>query len=158
MDDWVIWVIIAVALLIAEATTTAFVAIYFGIAAAVAAVLALIGLPVLVQLIAFGGAAVAGIVLTRPALRRAMGTTPLLRTGVDAMRGRRGIVTKAIAELEPGQVRINGETWTARSYFDGEQIDAGTRVEVVEVKGVTALVIASPSPHEISEQGATSGD
>ena len=47
-----IWVIIAVALLIAEATTTAFVAIYFGIAAAIAAVLALIGLPVLVQLIA----------------------------------------------------------------------------------------------------------
>lgn len=146
------------ALLIAEATTTAFVAIYFGIAAAIAAVLALIGLPVLVQLIAFGGVAVGGMLLTRPALSRVMGATPVLRTGVDAMRGRHGVVTKPIAELEPGQVRIDGETWTARSYFDGEQIAAGTRVEVVEVKGVTALVIASPSPHEISEQGATSGD
>ena len=50
-------------------------------------------------------------------------------------------------------MRIDGETWTARSYFDGEEIAAGTRVEVVEVKGVTALVIASPSPQEISEQG-----
>jgi membrane protein implicated in regulation of membrane protease activity len=158
MDDWLIWVIIAVALLIAEATTTAFVAVYFGIAAAIAAVLALAGLPAVVQLLAFGVTAVGGMLLTRPALRRVAGSTPALRTGVDAMRGRRGVVTKAIAELEPGQVRIDGETWTARSYFDGEPIDAGCRVEVVEVKGVTAFVIASPSAQELPERGASSGD
>ena len=38
--------------------------------------------------------------------------------------------------------------WTARSFYDGESIPAGTRVEVVKVEGVTALVISAPSPHE----------
>ena len=38
--------------------------------------------------------------------------------------------------------------WTARSFYDGESIPAGTRVEVVKVEGVTALVISAPSPHQ----------
>jgi membrane-bound ClpP family serine protease len=38
--------------------------------------------------------------------------------------------------------------WSARSFYDGESIPAGTRVEVVKVEGVTALVISAPSPHE----------
>jgi membrane protein implicated in regulation of membrane protease activity len=73
------------------------------------------------------------------------------------MRGQRGLVTKAIADLEPGLVKVNGELWTARSYFDGEEIPEGTRVEVVEVKGVTALVIPAPAP-SIEERGAGSGN
>jgi membrane protein implicated in regulation of membrane protease activity len=40
-----------------------------------------------------------------------------------------------------GCVRIGGEVWTARSYDDDEVIDAGERVEVVEIRGATALVM-----------------
>jgi membrane protein implicated in regulation of membrane protease activity len=141
MDTWVIWVIIAVALLIVEATTTAFVAVYFGVAAIVAAVIGLVGGPLVLQIAAFALAAVAGLWLTRPALQRAAMSGPQLRTGVEAMRGRKGVVTKAIAELEPGQVRVDGDIWSARSFFDGESLAVGTRVEVVEIKGVTALVL-----------------
>ena len=89
--------------------------------------------------------------VTRPALRRAVGRTSGIRTGVDAMQGRIGVVVRPIAELEPGQVKVGGETWTARSYYDGESIAAGSRVEVVRVEGVTALVIAAPSPHDNDE-------
>ena len=46
---------------------------------------------------------------------------------------------------------MGGETWTARSFYDGESIPAGTRVEVVKVEGVTALVISAPSPHETDD-------
>ncbi|HYX84659.1 MAG TPA: NfeD family protein [Gaiellales bacterium] len=147
MQSWVVWVVIAVALLVAEATTTAFVAIYFGVAALAAALLAAAGASVAVQMLAFGGLAVGSLALTRPALRRATGRVAGLRTGVDAMQGKIGLVTLPIAELEPGQVKVGGEIWTARSYYDGESIPAGTRVEVVKVEGVTALVIAAPSPH-----------
>jgi len=31
--------------------------------------------------------------------------------------------------------------WTARSYDDDEVFDAGERVEVVEIRGATALVM-----------------
>jgi membrane protein implicated in regulation of membrane protease activity len=148
MDPWVVWVVIAVVLIVAEATTTAFVAIYFGVAALAAAGLAVLGLAVALQLVAFGALAVGALLLTRPALRRAMGRSSGLRTGVDAMQGKIGIVTAPIAELNPGQVKVGGEMWTARSFYDGESIPAGTRVEVVKVEGVTALVISAPSPHE----------
>jgi membrane protein implicated in regulation of membrane protease activity len=38
-------------------------------------------------------------------------------------------------------VKIDGEVWTARSYADDEVIDVGQRVEVVEIRGATALVM-----------------
>jgi membrane protein implicated in regulation of membrane protease activity len=70
---------------------------------------------------------------------------PTVPTGVDAMRGRIGVVTRSIGELEPGLVKVGGEMWTARSYFEHEPIAEGARVEVVEIKGVTALVMPAPS-------------
>jgi membrane protein implicated in regulation of membrane protease activity len=152
MEPWVVWVVIGVVLLAAEATTTAFVAIYFGVAALAAAVLALLGAGLAVELVAFGLLSVGALLLTRPALRRAASRPSGLRTGVDAMRGRIGVVTAPIAELEPGQVKVGGETWTARGYYDdGASIPAGTRVEVVRVEGVTALVIPAPSPHDTND-------
>jgi membrane protein implicated in regulation of membrane protease activity len=49
-------------------------------------------------------------------------------------------------------VKIGGEIWRARSYFDNEPIPAGTRVEVVKVQGVTALVIPAPGRNELTEE------
>lgn len=146
LPAWAIWIVIAVAMLAIEATTTSFFTIYFGLAAAITAVLAVLGVPAAVQIVAFGLLGVGGLVLTRPALKRMAGAdSPAVPTGVDAMRGRIGVVTMAIGELESGQVKVGGETWSARSYFEHEPIDQGTRVEVVEVKGVTALVIPAPT-------------
>jgi membrane protein implicated in regulation of membrane protease activity len=152
MDTWILWIIAAAVLLVAEATTTAFVAIYFGVGAGIAAIAAALGAPLFVQILVFGRASIAGIALTRPALSRASRSTPILRTGVDSMRGRRGVVTKAIADLEPGQIRVDGDIWQARSYFDGEPIAVGTRIEIVEVKGVTAMVM--PTHHDEIEGAA----
>jgi membrane protein implicated in regulation of membrane protease activity len=159
MEAWVVWVVIAVVLLVAEATTSAFVAVYFGLAALVTALVAAAGLGMPVQLLAFAVLSVGGLLLTRPALKRAAGRTAGIRTGVDAMQGRIGVVTRGIAELEPGQVKVGGETWTARCYYDEETISVGSRVEVVKVEGVTALVIPAPSPRGDSalEQGEPHG-
>jgi membrane protein implicated in regulation of membrane protease activity len=159
MEAWVVWVVIAVVLLVAEATTSAFVAVYFGLAALVTAAIAAAGLGVPVQLLAFAILSIGSLLLTRPALKRAAGRTAGIRTGVDAMQGRVGVVTRAIGELEPGQVKVGGETWTARCYYDEEAIPAGSRVEVVKVEGVTALVIPAPSPRGDSalEQGEADG-
>ncbi|HEY8860383.1 MAG TPA: NfeD family protein [Gaiellales bacterium] len=148
MDAWVIWVVAAVVLLIAEATTSAFIALYFGLAAIAAAAVALTGLGVVVQLIAFAALSVGSLTVTRPALKRAIGSTSLHRTGVDAMQGRIGVVTRAIGELESGLVKIGGETWTARSFYDEEPIAEGSRVEVIKIEGVTALVVPAPSPRD----------
>ena len=60
---------------------------------------------------------------------------PSIRTGAAALVGRPAIVLERIANHEGvGCVKIDGgEVWTARSFDEDEVIDAGERVEVVEI-------------------------
>src|SRR5205823_5421701 len=100
---WAVWVVIAVFMLAIEATTTAFFTIYFGVAAAIVAALSLAGFGVPIQIVAFGALSVGGMVLTRPQLKRIAGMgSATVPSGVDAMPGKIGIVTKQIGELETG--------------------------------------------------------
>ena len=67
---------------------------------------------------------------------------PTLRTGGAALVGKRAVVLERIANHEGvGRVRIDGEVWTARSLDDDQVIEPGTTVEVVDIKGATALVM-----------------
>ena len=86
LPAWAIWVVIAVAMLGIEATTSSFFTIYFAVSAAIVAVLALLGIPVAVQIIAFGLLGVGTLVLTRPALLRIAGSdTPAVPSGVESL-------------------------------------------------------------------------
>ena len=78
----------------------------------------------------------------RPVARRHRRLPPPIRTGAAALIGRPALVLERIANHEGvGCVKIGGEVWTARSYDDDQVIDAGERVEVVEIRGATALVM-----------------
>jgi membrane protein implicated in regulation of membrane protease activity len=78
----------------------------------------------------------------RPVARRHRRLPPSIRTGAAALVGKRALVLERIANEEGvGCVRIDSEVWTARSYDEDEVIDAGERVEVVEIRGATALVM-----------------
>ena len=79
----------------------------------------------------------------RPVARRHRQLPPAIRTGAAALIGHRAMVLERIANGEGvGCVKIdNGEVWTARSYDEDEVIDVGERVEVVEIRGATALVM-----------------
>ena len=78
----------------------------------------------------------------RPVARRHRRMPPSIRTGAAALVGKRALVLERIANEEGvGCVRIDSEVWTARSYDEDEVIDAGERVEVVEIRGATALVM-----------------
>ena len=58
----------------------------------------------------------------------------------DRIIGQTAVVTEPIDNvLETGAVKINGKIWTARSTTDA-QIAIGTRVTVVEIRGVKAIV------------------
>ena len=50
-------------------------------------------------------------------------------------------MTERIANDEStGCVKLEGETWTARAYDADEVIEPGRRVQVLEIRGATALV------------------
>ena len=140
--DWLIWLIVGVVLLGIEAVTLAFVAVYFGVAALVAALFAGIGAPLWLQIVVFCAVSVLGLAMTRRIATRVM-KGPVVKTNVHTLAGRRGVVTKSITGDDGrGQVRLGSDYWTARPYFDdGNGIPAGAKVEVMKVDGVTAVVL-----------------
>ncbi len=62
-------------------------------------------------------------------------------TNIDAVVGKTGLVTKRIAALEPGMVKLGDEIWRAElASADGAAREAGTTVKVEAVEGVTLKV------------------
>ena len=114
----------------------------FALGAGLAAVVSLLGVGAALSAIVFLLASAIVFLTLRPVARRHRRLPPSIRTGAAALIGRPAIVLERIANNEGvGCVKIDGEVWTARSYADDEVIDVGQRVEVVEIRGATALVM-----------------
>jgi membrane protein implicated in regulation of membrane protease activity len=142
MDTWVVWLIAAGVLGVAEMHQGGFYLAPFALAAGLAAIVSLLGAGAAVSAVVFVGASAIVFATLRPVARRHSQLPPSIRTGAAALVGRPAIVLERIANDEGvGCVRIGGEVWTARSYDDDEVFDAGERVEVVEIRGATALVM-----------------
>jgi membrane protein implicated in regulation of membrane protease activity len=140
MDDWVIWLILAVVLGIAEIFTLTTALGLLGGAALFAGLAAVIGLPVPLQLLVFTGALAAGVVVARPIARRQLRQTPSKqRFGIQALVGKPAYVVREVTGRD-GRVQIGGEEWSARAYDETLVIPAGAVVDVIEIEGATALV------------------
>jgi membrane protein implicated in regulation of membrane protease activity len=142
MDLWTLWVIFAVALGLGELHNNGFFLAPFAIGAVLAAVVSLAGLGGAISVAIFLAASLLSLGLLRPLALRHRNVPPLIRTGTAALVGRRAVVVERIANGEGvGCVKIAGEVWTARSYEEDGVIEAGAQVEVVEIRGATALVL-----------------
>jgi membrane protein implicated in regulation of membrane protease activity len=141
MDAWVVWLIAAVVFGVGEIATLGFFLAPFAGGALVAAIVSARGAGALNSWAMFLVVSVILLAALRPLARSHRRQPPLLRTGTAALVGSNAIVVERIANDEGvGCVRIGGEVWTARSYDDDEVIEAGQRVQVVEIRGATAFV------------------
>ena len=143
MDAWIIWLVAACVLGVGEMHQGGFYLAPFAIGAALAAVVGLLGVGAGLGTVVFLLASGIVFAALRPVARRHRRLPPAIRTGAAALVGKPAIVLERIANDEGvGCVKIDGgEVWTARSYDQDEVIDAGERVEVVEIRGATALVM-----------------
>jgi membrane protein implicated in regulation of membrane protease activity len=142
MSAWVIWLVAACVLGVGELHQGGFYLGPFAMGALLAAILSLAGVGAAVSVIGFVAASTVVFATLRPIAQRHRLLPPALRTGAAALIGRPALVLERIANNEGvGCVKIDGEVWTARSYDDDQVIDAGERVEVVEIRGATALVM-----------------
>jgi membrane protein implicated in regulation of membrane protease activity len=143
MDWWILWLVAACILGIGEMHQGGFYLLPFAIGAALAGGVSLLGVGTLLTAIMFVASSAVVLGALRPIARRHRQLPPAIRTGAAALVGKRATVLERIANDEGvGCVRIEGgEVWTARSYDEDEVIDAGERVEVVEIRGATALVM-----------------
>ncbi|HEX2410699.1 MAG TPA: NfeD family protein [Solirubrobacteraceae bacterium] len=141
MEAWLIWLIAAVIFGIGEIFTLGFFLAPFAGGAAVAALVAAAGGGAVVSAAVFLLVSLVLLAALRPLARRHLRQPPQLRTGTAALVGQSATVIERIANSEGvGCVRIDGEVWTARAYDEDQVFEPGTRVQVLEIRGATALV------------------
>ena len=137
---WLVWVVVAALLAIGELLTPG---LFFlgpvALAAVAAALVSLLGGNSVLSVLVFLAGSIASLALRRPIAKRHVRVPQLMRTGTDALVGRKATVTRRV-DAAGGRVRIGGEEWTARSYLDDQVYAEGATVDVVKIEGATALV------------------
>jgi membrane protein implicated in regulation of membrane protease activity len=138
--DAVVWIVLGVLLAVAEIFTATLFLIMFAVGAFAAAGAAALGAGVGVQALVFAAVSALSVFAVRPVIKRhtvlGEGDTPM---GVEAMEGSSALVLEKV-DADGGVVKIDGETWRARSFDATQVIEPGERVRVMEVKGATAMV------------------
>lgn len=140
----VIWLIIAVGLAGTEALTgDMFLLMLGGGALAAAGSSWLLDLPIWADGAVFLVVSVLLVSLARPVLRRRLTPPQSLSIGIEALEGKRALVLDRVARDE-GQVKVDGQVWTARPLNEGDEFEPGEQVTVMRIDGATAVVWKNP--------------
>ena len=143
MDAWVLWLLATVALAFGEIATTRLVLGSLAIGAIAGSLASLVGSGTTTTWIVFAVVSTVFLVATRPFARRHLREHARERLVTEGMVGRPARVVERVANFEgTGIVELSGEVWNARAFDADEVYEPGERVEVVEVRGATALVVA----------------
>ena len=135
-----IWLVAALGLAGAEALTgDLFLLMLSGGALAAAGSNALFGWPIWADGAVFLVVSLLLVVLVRPALRKRFTAGTGLPEPMKALEGKSALVIDRVGRHE-GQVKLEGEVWTARPLDDNEVYETGDHVTVMRIDGATAIV------------------
>jgi len=134
-----IWILLAVILAVGEVLSLSFFLAPFAAGALLGAIAELAGAGTAIALVVFLVSSGLFLGFVRPIASRHMHTPAQIRTGTAALVGKTAVVTERVDD-GAGAVKLDGELWKARPYVEGEVIDVGHRVHVVQISGATALV------------------
>ena len=144
----IMWLVLLVVFLLAEAATVGVVSMWFALGALAAMVTALLHGPVWLQTVLFVVVSTGLLLSLRPLVRKYLSPN-LTATNVDSVVGSTGIVTAAIDNVSAaGQVKLGAMEWTARS-TSGQPIPVGTLVKVDRIEGVKAYVTPAEIPAKV---------
>ncbi|MET9772091.1 NfeD family protein [Streptomyces sp. NPDC006415] len=143
IDAWVWWLIGAVGLGIPLVLTAMPEFGMFAVGAVAASAVAALGGGIVAQVLVFVLVSVALIAVVRPiAARHRAGQAGQAgqASGIDALRGRQAVVLERVS-ADGGRIKLAGEVWSARSYDADQVFEPGTKVDVIEIDGATAVVM-----------------
>lgn len=146
-----IWTILAIVFAVLEGISLGLTSIWFAIGSLAGMVMAMLGFGIQVQLVAFMVSALATFVFIRPLVKKVLkvGNT---KTNVDSLMGKTGIVHVAITPYKVGQVKVNGQIWTAKAELDDGSIPVGVEIEVLRVEGVKLIVRPAVNSIKLKEE------
>jgi membrane protein implicated in regulation of membrane protease activity len=139
-NAWALWLSLAFLLAVAEILSLNLVLIMFAVGALAGAVMALL-VPDLwwLQILVAAGVSVGMLALLRPTLLARVRNMPGYRSSTAKMVGSSGIAVSQI-DRTGGEIRVDGQSWTARPYLSDLVIEQGTEIEVYEIDGAIAVV------------------
>jgi membrane protein implicated in regulation of membrane protease activity len=114
-----------------------------GIGALVAAFAELLFSNTLISLGVFALASIGLVTFARPWLKKRFHGA-IVPDNVQALIGGKATVVATVDDAG-GQVKLNGEVWSARAFDEKQVIEPGTAVTVMEIAGATAIVWAEPA-------------
>lgn len=151
--ETICWLLLAAVFIVVEIVTLGLTTIWFAGAAFVAAIAALAGANIVIQVVLFVVVSLVLLLVTRPiAMKHLDNKTE--KTNAEALVGQIALVTAEINNLlESGQAKINGMEWTARSKENNIIIPAGESVKIVEISGVKLIVEKEDKVEKEDESG-----
>lgn len=137
---WVFWLIAAGVFFIIEMATIGFLVFWLGIGALLAMVTSFVTDSIIIQSVVFLVSSTLLLVFTRPLVNKFIKVPKEVKTNAYSIIGKKGIVISKINNIEGnGQVKIDGDVWSAKS-VDDTDIPKDTEIEIVEIDGVKAVV------------------
>ena len=134
------WVALTVIFTIIEVFTLGLTTIWFAISALVMVFLSFLRIPLVFQVLIFLAISAVLLFFTRPIAIKKL-KIGREKTNVDGLVGKSALVTKKITEFDRGEVKLNGQIWTAKTE-NGSVLTEGSKCEVVRIEGVHAIVKA----------------
>ena len=133
-----IWVALTIIFAIIEVFTLGLYTVWFALAALVMVFLSSPKIALPFQFLIFLAFSAFLLFFTRPLAIKKF-KVGKEKTNVDSLIGMHALVTRTIGEFEKGEVKLNGQFWSARAE-DSSVVSEGTKCEVVKIEGVQAIV------------------
>lgn len=138
----IFWLAAFIVFAIGEAVTVGLVSIWFAVGALAALFATALGAGLWLQIAVFLGVSALALALFKPLSSKFL-KPRLSATNADRVIGSAALVTETIDNTQAqGQVRVNGQIWSARSAQD-VVIPAGADVRVLRIEGVKVIVEAA---------------
>ncbi|MBR1693414.1 MAG: NfeD family protein [Lachnospiraceae bacterium] len=136
----IVWLLLLVALVIAELISLGLTTIWFAGGALVAALMAMAGLPVGAQVGGFIVVSLGLLFSTRPIAVKYF-NKDRIKTNAESLVGRQAIVVSEIDNLKGiGRVTVGGQEWSARTSDDQKKLPVGAVADVIAINGVKLIV------------------
>lgn len=142
---WIIWLAVAIVLGIAELFSVTFVLLMFAGGAVAATIVAAVHGSIELQVATFVVVSALALIGIRPYAQRLRDsrTGPAADIGLQALEGAPALVLERV-DKRTGLIKVGGQEWTARPLEDDQVYEAGEEVNIVEIRGATAMVWRQP--------------
>ena len=136
---WVVWLILCGVFLLIEIFTVSFLMFWPGIGAFLAFITSLITDNEVIQIAVFVISSTLMIIFMKPLVKKFFKNNDNTKMNNSSLIGKTGIVVKDIDAINSiGQVKVNGELWSA--FTEDENIKSGSTVSVLAIEGVKLKV------------------